>query len=482
MTRQEHMPFAEALEAYRAQRMVPFHTPGHKAGKGAPSYMTRIMGEALPLDLGVMYALDDLFEPETYLKEAQELAAELYGAGHTFFSINGTTACIQAMILANVNEGETIILPREAHRSVMGGLILSGAVPVYMESVYSEREQVSFGPSKEAVYQAIDEHPEAKALFLINPSYYGIAGDIEPMIRYAHEKGLVVLVDEAHGAHLRFSKDLPKQALDCGADCVAQSTHKLTGSLTQTSMLHCHKEYRHTEQVAKAMALLQSTSPNYIFLASLDAARHQLYEKGQQLLEETLRLSRQLREQLNGLPGIFSFGKEILHDAAVGGFDETKITIDFSGLGLSGKEAERCLREQGIEVELVHGSHVLVLLTLGDTKDSAEALYQACKTISESFRGKKESPAELPLPVPRAAVSPRAAWYAAKEPVSLEVSLHRIAGETITYYPPGIPIISPGERITEAVIQYIKEKQRQGYIPNGAQDSTLQTIWVLQEK
>lgn len=479
MIRQDRMPFVEALEAYRKEKMIPFHTPGHKIGKGAPSYMTSIMEQALPLDLGVMYALDDLFEPESYMKEAQELSAELYGAGSTFFSVNGTTACIQAMIMANVGPNDSILLPREVHRSVLGGLILSGSAPIYMESLYSEEEEISLGPTKETVYRAIAEHPNAKALFLIHPSYYGVAGDIEPMIRYGHEKGLVVLVDEAHGAHLRFSKELPKQALDCGADCVAQSTHKLLGSLTQTSMLHCHKAYQGVEKIQKAMSLVQSTSPNYLLLASLDAARHQMYATGEEQVAKAVERSRELRRRLRQIDGIRCFGKEIEAYPSVAALDETKVTIDFSSCGLSGKEAEWLLRKRHIEVELVHGNHVLALITIGDTKESVDALYDACVYVSTQKKGKKRVHQELPLPKPVTVCTPREAWLGPKISVPRHASLGRICAETITYYPPGIPIIGPGEQITEDVLAYIKEKEAQGYVPNGAMDSQLQTIVVM---
>ena len=235
---QTKQPFTEALEAYAKEHFVPFHTPGHKIGVGAPSLLKDWMGPALPYDLGVMYALDDLHEPEGCLKEAQELAADLYGADYTWFSINGTTAAIQTMIMGTVGEGDTVIIPREAHRSVIGGLMLSGAKPVYLEGRFDERWGVPLGTTPDEVRQVLTAHPEAKALVLTYPNYYGIAVHIKAIVDIAHERGVIVLVDEAHGPHLPFGDRLPIEALAAGADVVAQSTHKLTGSLTQTSMLH----------------------------------------------------------------------------------------------------------------------------------------------------------------------------------------------------------------------------------------------------
>lgn len=477
---QDRAPFVEALEAYRCQHMIPFHTPGHKLGKGASAYQQKLLGAALPLDLGLMYALDDLFQPEGCLKEAMELAADLYGAGRSFFSVNGTTACIEAMLLALSGPGRDVIIPREAHRSVLGGLVLSGASPIYMDSVFAGAEQMTLGPDMDSLQRAIRENPQAGAVLFTYPTYDGVAGQLADMAAYAHAKGLVVLVDEAHGAHLPFHPDLPRPALDCGVDCVAQSTHKLTGSLTQTSMLHCRRGFAGTDRIATAMALVQSTSPNYLFLASLDSARQQLACHGRELVGQALVLARRLRCALNEIDGIYAVGKELLNYAGVSGFDETKVSIDFSRLGLTGQEAELLLRRQGIEVELVSGNRVLALITLGDRANSVRSLWEACRRISLGRPlTDAVSRAEIPLPRPVVAVAPKEAWNAEKEMVLLSRSQGRIAAETVTFYPPGIPILGLGERITAECLAYIGEKMAGGYKPNGATDGALQMIQVL---
>lgn len=478
--KQKQAPFVEALELYCQKRMMPFHTPGHKIGKGISPYQKELFGNALRRDLGVMYALDDLFQPEDSLKEAMELAADLYGAGKTFFSINGTTACVEAMILAVCHDGDEIIIPREAHRSVIGGLILSGAVPVYMESRFAVKEQVSLGPDIQSLKQAIAMHPKAKAVVFTYPTYDGIAGKLTELAAYAHAHGLFVLVDEAHGAHLPFHPALPLEALRCGADCVAQSTHKLMGSLTQTSMLHCRRGFPLLDRVSAAMAVVQSTSPQYWFLASLDSARQQAALHGNELVGRAVMLARTLRHELNAISGIVSFGREIMQYDAVGGFDETKVTIDFSGLGLDGRTAEAELRAQGIEVELIAGNHVLALLTLGDDEASSEALLQACRRIADNHSGGVIVPVtERPLPIPQVAVAPRIAWTTARERIPFQQATGRVAAEMVTFYPPGIPVIGVGEVITKECMMYIQEKLAEGYSPNGPADSTLQTICVL---
>lgn len=302
--KQERAPFVEALEGYCQQHLKAYHTPGHKLGQGISAYQASLFGDALRRDLGVMYALDDLFQPEGALKEAMDLAADLYGAGRTFFSINGTTACIEAMILAVCGDGDEILIPREAHKSVINGLALSGAVPVYLESRFDAVRQVSLGPDLDSLKKAVAAHPRAKAVVFTYPTYDGIAGNLKALAAYAHEQGLYVLVDEAHGAHLGFHGDLPAEALACGADCVAQSTHKMAGSLTQTSMLHCRKDFPLTDRVAASMAVVQSTSPHYWFLASLDSARQQLALEGPSLIGRALELARSVRDAIRAIPGL----------------------------------------------------------------------------------------------------------------------------------------------------------------------------------
>lgn len=493
MSNQERMPFVEALESYKKQHFVPFHTPGHKIGVEAPQLLKDWMGPALPYDLGVMYALDDLHEPEGELKEAQELTAELYGADYCWFSINGTTALIEAMIMGTVGPDETIIIPREAHRSVISGLVLSGAKPVYMDCQFDERWGIPLGVSLDDAVKTMDANLEAKAILLVYPNYYGVGVDIVNIVKEAHKRGMIVLVDEAHGPHLPFSNILPIEAIAAGADLVAQSTHKSVGSLTQTSWLLGQGERINKRRITQMHQMLQSTSPNYIFLASLDMARHQLATVGEDLVSRTVELSLYLRKELHKIPGITTMEYRDIEDRVVN-YDCTKILIDAKELGLTGVAFERMLREHRIEVELVQAHHVLVLITIGDTKESITALIQAVQAISdmvlskshesnntkdENLQNVSKDSAVLPEPIVR--ITPRNAMYANREQVRLQDALHRIAGETIAYYPPGIPCVAVGEVISESVLQYIENRKALGYVPNGADDMTLETIWVLQE-
>ena len=493
MSNQERMPFVEALESYKKQHFVPFHTPGHKIGVEAPQLLKDWMGPALPYDLGVMYALDDLHEPEGELKEAQDLTAQLYGADYCWFSINGTTALIEAMIMGTVGPDETIIIPREAHRSVISGLVLSGAKPVYMDCQFDERWGIPLGVSLNDAVKTMDANPEAKAILLVYPNYYGVGVDIVNIVKEARKRGMIVLVDEAHGPHLPFSKNLSIEAIAAGADLVAQSTHKSVGSLTQTSWLLGQGERINKRRITQMHQMLQSTSPNYIFLASLDMARHQLATVGEDLVSRTVELSLYLRKELHKIPGITTMEYRDIEDRVVN-YDCTKVLIDAKELGVTGVAFERMLREHRIEVELVQAHHVLVLITIGDTKESITALIQAVRSISdtvlstshesndtkdENLQNLSKDSALLPEPIVR--VTPRNAMYANREQVRLQDALHRIAGETIAYYPPGIPCVAVGEVISESVLQYIEKRKALGYVPNGADDMTLETIWVLQE-
>lgn len=483
---QNRMPFVEALSAYKEEHFVPFHTPGHKIGGGAPQLLREWMGAALPYDLGVMYALDDLHEPEGALKDAQDLTAHLYGADYCWFSINGTTALIETMIMGTVGSDDTIIIPREAHRSVISGLVLSGARPVYMEGRFEERWGVPLGVTVDDAIATMEAHPEAKAILVVYPNYYGIGVDIKRIVDEAHKRNMIVLVDEAHGPHLPFSESLPVEAITAGADLVAQSTHKSVGSLTQTSWLLGQGSRIALRRITQMHQMLQSTSPNYIFLASLDMARHQLATEGVVLVNRAVELSIYLRNALRSIDGISVMEYPDIADKVIN-YDCTKVLIDAGNLGLTGIEFERLLRSHHIEVELVQANHVLVLITIGDTESSVNALIQAVQAVRDEAIDKQAEAAKMhiiessALPQPVVRMTPRNAMYAKRERIAIDKALNRISGETIAYYPPGIPCVAVGEEITPAVLQYIENRKALGYMPNGAEDMTLETIWVLQE-
>lgn len=515
--RQFTAPISKAMEAYAGDGALAFHTPGHKQGLGAHPLLKRLITEAgLRQEVSLMEELDDLHEPAGCIKEAQELAAELWGAKESLFVINGTTGAIQAMLVGTLSPGDKVLVPRNAHRSIMGGIILAGAVPIYIQPEIDTRLGIAMGLSVATVKQAIKEHPEAKALVAVYPTYYGFCCDLQRIGELLHEANMLLLVDEAHGAHLRFGKDLPKQAIELGADVAAQSTHKLLGSMTQTSMLHIGSNRVEAERIRQAASLLQSTSPNQLLLASLDVARLQMAQEGTQRVNRAVELAQWLRKKINEIPGLYCPGKEIwagqeagqlmtgsedLSDVGAVALDWAKVTVNLAGLDISGQEAELLLRHQWkVQCELSDPENLLFIISMADTQREADRLLQvlqelAVKHLATKTANKADSDiaeeqgckqadnlchmAEMPVAVQR--MNPREAFFAPIRTVALEKAIGCICGETIAFYPPGIPVLCPGEEITEALVEYIRFYQAKGMRLSGAVDSTLGTIRVCQE-
>ena len=475
-------PLAAAMKAYAASGALAFHTPGHKQGLGAhPLLRALVTEEGLHEEVSLAEELDVLHRPEGCLKEAQRLAARLWGADDAFFIVNGTTEAIHIMLMAALSPGDEVIMPRNAHRSVIGGLVLSGARPVYISPEQDDVLGIAHGVTEEAVRQALAEHPGAKAVFAVYPTYYGVASNLRGIAEAAHEKGVPLLVDEAHGAHLRFSDKLPPDAISCGADLVAQSTHKLLGAMTQASMLFRKGARVPEERVRRTASLLTTTSPNYLLMASLDIARLQMEEEGNALVVRAVRLSEELRDAVNTLPGLWCFGRERMGRPGAAALDLTKLTVNVSGLGLSGEEAMRFLRKKNIQAELADARNVLFIVSVADTERETERLFEALKELSAENAG-KDSALLLSVSSPpnlKTILSPRETFYAARERLPLAQSVGRIAAEEITFYPPGIPAIAPGEQITEEAVGYLREMSRMGMKVTGAQDVSLSTVCVV---
>lgn len=479
--KQRHAPLAEAMQAYAADGALAFHTPGHKQGRGAHSLLKNLITEeGLREEVSLMEELDDLHEPTMCIREAQQLAAELYGADQSYFMINGTTGAIHAMLMAALAPGDEVLVPRNAHRSILGGLILCGAFPVFIQPEISDSLGIAMGLTPASVEQAVKQHPKARALVAVYPTYYGVVSDLQSIADIVHAHGMLLLVDEAHGAHLRFSDALPPQALDCGADLAAQSTHKLLGSLTQTSMLHVRADRIDIERVRTAASLLQSTSPDYLLLASLDIARMQMAVEGRQRMERTVQLARSLRQRINALPGLWCFGPADMRTPGAAGLDETKLTVQVRGLGMTGTQAEYILRHTyKIQCELADAWNVLFLLSMADTERETELLYKALAAMAERAQDTAAAVPARPLPpVPPMRLAPREAFFAPSHAVPIQEALHKTAAEAITFYPPGIPVIYPGEVLTDEILDYVLDMQRIGLKVVGPQDAALHTLRI----
>ena len=481
---QQKAPLPEAMQAYAEDGALAFHTPGHKQGLGAHPLLRRLITEqGLRQEVSLMEELDDLHEPTMCIQEAQQLAAELYGADASFFMINGTSGAIHAMLLGSLCPGDTVLVPRNAHRSILGGIILAGARPVYLQPEFHRELGIPMGIPLAEVARGIAAHPEARAVFLVSPTYYGVASDMAAIAELVHSHGMLLLVDEAHGPHLRFSERLPMQALDAGADLVAQSTHKILGSLTQTSMLHLRRGRAAEDRIRAAASLLQSTSPNYLLLASLDIARLQMAERGRELVGRAAELAGRLRRRINEIPGLWCFGQELMVTPGAVELDCTKLTVQVRKLGLSGIEAEYILRhEYKIQCELSDAYNLLFIISYADTEEQARRLLAALQSLARR-QGTGRPVADIQLPVvPELAMEPREAFFAASRPVPFAVSAGCICGETITFYPPGIPVVCPGERLSAELLSYIRDMQQRGLRVTGPEDVSLQTIKVIEEE
>ena len=463
-------PIVAAMKKYSADGVLPFHTPGHKQGRGAHELLRELLtAEGLRQEVSLMDELDDLHAPHSCIKEAQNLAAKLWHADEAIFFVNGTTAAVQAMIFGTLRAGDLVMIPRNAHRSVIAGLILSGATPIFLPVEFDAEFNLPLNVSVETIERATKKFPQARAVLLVSPNYYGVAADVAKISQLVHAANMILLVDEAHGAHLTFCDELPPSAMEAGADLAAQSTHKLLGSLTQTSMLLLRKNF--SESVRRAASLLQTTSPNQILLASLDIARLQMELDGREKISAAVVLARKLRGAIKKIHGLKTFD-------AVKNFslDATKVTVNVSGLGLTGQEAEEILRhELKVQCELSDAANLLFLITYSDTAETISKLVDALKLLPPRSP-KKIYSTPPPIEISIAELSPRETFYAPVEVVALRKSVGRICAEEITFYPPGIPLLMPGEKISAQVIESIC--QSHGRVI-GASDSTLSTIKVV---
>ena len=477
-------PIAEAMRAYAADGARAYHTPGHKQGLGAhPLLKALVTEEGLREEVSLMEELDDLHEPTMCIKEAQEMAAALYGADQAYFMINGTTGAIHTMLMGALRPGDAVLVPRNAHRSMIGGIILAGAQPVFLQPEVDERLGIAMGLTEEKIARsAITAHPEAKALACVYPTYYGVTFDLARIAALVHAHDMLLLVDEAHGPHLRFSEALPPQAIDCGADMAAQSTHKILGAMTQASMLLVNGV--RVDRVREAASLLQSTSPNQLLLASLDIARLQMAENG----GETVGLSQKglagrLRSAINAIDGLWSFGPGYTCYPGATGLDATKITVQVTGLGLSGVEAEAILRhEYKVQCELSDARNLLFILSYADTEEQADYLLEVLRQLARITAARQLRQCLwrpfLP-PVPAQGMTPREAFFAPKGSVAFSEAEGHIAAEQVMFYPPGIPILCPGDVIDAASLRYIEAMQALGLKVVGPRDASLGRIQVV---
>ncbi|MDD2573577.1 MAG: aminotransferase class I/II-fold pyridoxal phosphate-dependent enzyme [Bacillota bacterium] len=478
---QNRVPLFEALKDYHSRNVIPFDVPGHKHGAGLPELADYVGKKMLEIDVNAMECLDNISNPIGVIREAEALAARAYGADNAFFLVNGTTSGVQAMIMAACRPGEKIILPRNAHKSAIAGMILSGAVPIYIQPEINGDLGIAMGITADSIKQAIESHPDARAIFVIHPTYYGAVSDLAAIAKIAHRYGMAVLADEAHGAHFNFHPQLPASAMELGADASASSIHKTGGSLTQSSMLLMRDDILDPKYMKTTLNLTQTTSASYLLMASLDIARKQLATRGRDILGRLLGIVREAKEELNSVDGLYAFGRELVGCPGVFDYDDTKLGVNVRKLGLSGYETEKLLRkEYNIQVELADMYNILAITAVGDTKESIGSLVVALKDLAKYHRnGNVSKITQGMLKNPEIVVSPRDAYYSSKKSVPLEEAVGYVSGESIMVYPPGIPLVTPGEMMTEEIVAYAKLLKEEECMLQGTQDPYVDTILVL---
>ena len=458
---QQETPLAEALNAQRINRLAHFDVPGHKGGRMNPELPDYFGKLCMSLDVNSMKSLDNLGHPVSVIKAAQELAAEAFGADNAFFMVNGTTSAVQTMIWATCGRGEKIILPRNVHRSAINALVVNGAIPVYINPGRDARLGIPLGMGVADVQRAIEENPDAKAVLVNNPTYYGVCSDLETIVSLAHAAGMKVLADEAHGTHFYFHD-------------------KTGGSLTQSSILLCNDSVN-PDYVRQIITLTQSTSANYLLLSSLDLARRHLYFHGREAFGKTIAFAEYARDEINRLGGYYAFGPEIANGDTCFAFDLTKLSVHTRDIGLAGIEVYDLLRDDyGIQIEFGDIGNILAILSAGDRRMDVERLISALAEIKRLHRKDPVGLFDHEYIDPDVTMSPEAAFYAKKTTVPLRESLGRIAGEFVMSYPPGIPILAPGERVTPDILEHIEFAKAKGCFMTGPQDMNIDNIQVVE--
>lgn len=482
----ESAPLLTPLHRAAQRRDHAFHTPGHRRGQGASSQLQALLGQALQADLPELPELDNLFAPTGAIQAAQELATIAFGAERTWFLANGSTSGVIAAIVATCSPGDKLVLPRNVHQSAISGLIVAGAVPIFVQPEVDPHLGIAHCVSPAAIAQALDTHPEAKAVLITYPTYYGVCGDIATIAQLCHHRGIPLLVDEAHGAHFAFHPAFPITALRAGADIAVQSIHKTLPALTQAAMLHLQGQRIAPERISKALALVQSTSPNYLLLASLDAARAQMADQGKVLMEQALHLADTARSRLAAIPGLTVLAPEQAGTPGFTALDRTRLTVTITGLGIDGFAVDTYLQEQfGVIAELPTLHHLTFIITPGNTTADIDQLVQAFEALSHRFaaptnRSEPEtawSPRNLPIPVYHC--TPREAFFAPALTQPVHQAIDQVSADLVCPYPPGIPVLIPGEIISEPAIAYLQATLAAGGVITGCADPTLSTLNVL---
>lgn len=480
---QRKAPLFDTLYHHARRRVTSFHTPGHKNGRAIDKRLREFTGKNLYyFDVTVFPEVDSLHDPVGAIKKAQRLTAETYGVKHSFFLVNGSSVGNEAMFLSACSPGDSVILSRNAHKSVLSGIILSGVWPIWIQPKVDQDLDIIFDSSPEQIEQALHQFPEAKAVFVTSPTYNGVTTDLVKIAEIVHRRGKILLVDEAHGPHLKFHPDLPISAVEAGADLCVQSTHKILSALSQGSVLHFNSELVDINRVRKIVSLLQTTSPNYLILASIDLARRQVALYGEKMFGTIIKCAEETRRKINRLRNLSCFTREEIHARGYD-LDVTKLTINVTRTGLSGYAIEEILNNNyNIQVDCADIFNLVAILGIGSTQNDLEKLVKALKRISDEHQGEVPSEWEalqLPSLSTEMVMMPRDVFLLQKtKRIPLRKAGGHIAAQTLTPYPPGIPVLIPGERITPEIRDYLLELSEKEIRVTGQETDTLKTIKV----
>jgi arginine decarboxylase len=474
-------PLFDSLRRFVERGQAPFYSPGHKGGRTLDPWFREHIAD---LDLNNLPDTDTLHCPEGPILEAERLIADAWGVGQSFILVQGSTSGNIAVAMSALHPGEPVLVARNAHKSVLAGLVQVGARPIWLEPRWDETFGVAHGLDVDVVERALTDSG-AKALWVLHPTYYGTTGDIAALAELCRRYDAKLLVDGAHSPHFTFHPDLPTPGERFGAATV-QSVHKILSGLSQAAVLHVDPTVLDPATVRRGLQLIQTTSPHFAIMASIDLARRQMMLCGRELLEQTLDRTRRAATRLAAIPGLSVLRQEHLAGAGTGLYqlDETKLLVGTAGLAIDASDVlARLNRVHGVQPELSGTGHVLCITTIGNTDDDMDRLVAGFDEVAghAGLRQDGAQPAliaDLLAVRPETVLTPREAFFAVEESVSLAQAVGRVAAEAITPYPPGIPLVMPGERLSDDVIQLLKAL-RDASNPISASDPTMGFVKVV---
>lgn len=485
MKDQSKAPIIEAIKRYHKSGIIPFTTPGHKMGKGVLEEDREFLEHALYNDIPMQNGADDRRESEGVQQEAEKLMAKAVGADQTYFSTNGSSLSSHVAILTIANAGDKILMARNAHKSGIAALIMAEVTPVFLEPAIDEKLDIEHGITPKHLKQMLTAHPDVKGVFVVSPTYYGVTSDIRSLAKICHDHNVPLIVDEAWGPHFPFHGELPESALSCGADMSFASIHKTMNGLSQSSIVNVRGKLIDKEKFTLCFDLFESTSPSAAMLATIDAARRQMALHGKELWGTALELSRQARRELSAEPGLKVLDKDVLDKHGAFDLDETKLVIDVKELGISGFEAaDWILKNYKITVELITHRHLMALISVADTQETVGQLIKAIKALCQWAREARPN-SFVYLPHHRdlgteLVMLPTKAFFSKTKRVKLDKAEGEIIAEMISPYPPGIPRLVPGERITAKIVEYLKKGVEAGMFVLDASDQEMETLRVVE--